>query len=250
MSDDFDVLVAEAEQAHFSGWDFGYLRGRWEQTEPPWDYEAIVRQHMAGAHSLLDIGTGGGEFLAALSPLPPRTVATENYEPNIPIARARLEPLGVQVVTTAEELAAHVPDGSLDLAINRHDSLWASEVAQALRPGGRYVTQQIGGRDDERINEVLGGPPHEYADWLLDAAVAELEDAGLVVEAQAEAFPETHFFDIGALVYYLKVISWQMPGFTVEGYRDGLRRIHAMIRADGRFSVASHRFLIEARRSE
>lgn len=39
----------------------------------------------------------GGEFLSSLSPLPKYTCATEGYEPNIIIARNRLEPLGVKV---------------------------------------------------------------------------------------------------------------------------------------------------------
>jgi len=34
------------------------------------------------------MGTGGGEFLASLAPLPMHTSATEAYPPNVEIARA------------------------------------------------------------------------------------------------------------------------------------------------------------------
>src|ERR1051325_259171 len=82
-----------------TGWNFSYLKGRMEEklTSLPWDYEATVRTELLNAKGLLDMGTGSGEFLASLSPLPPDTCATEGWAPNIAIARQRLAPLGVTV---------------------------------------------------------------------------------------------------------------------------------------------------------
>ncbi len=105
----FDRLVAEAFEASFSGWDFSWLEGRWRGSPPPWDYRQRVLAALPGVQSHLDMGTGGGELLASLAslaPLPPDTWATENHAPNMPIARARLEPLGVRVFTG-------VPDNAL-----------------------------------------------------------------------------------------------------------------------------------------
>src|SRR5919202_3355801 len=73
----FEQLLAEAEQQPFSGWDFSYLRGRMEEGQPSWNYAELVRARLTGLPAVLDLGTGGGEFLAQLAPLPPRTVATE-----------------------------------------------------------------------------------------------------------------------------------------------------------------------------
>ena len=92
-----DQFIREAEQASFSGWDFSCLRGRWQEDEPSWDYAGLVQQSLSHVTALLDLGTGGGEFLAGLAPLPALTCATEGYPPNLPLARRRLEPLGVQV---------------------------------------------------------------------------------------------------------------------------------------------------------
>lgn len=39
-----------------------------------------------------------------------------------------------------------------------------------------------------------------------------------------------------------------MPGFTVEGYLDQLRRLHEKIQSEGPFVAHAQRFLIEARK--
>ena len=94
----FDYLVSEASKK-LEGWDFSYLESTRRMQEFPlsWNYRNKVKIRMSEASSLLDMGTGGGEFLSSLSPLPKYTCVTEGYEPNIMIARNRLEPLGVKV---------------------------------------------------------------------------------------------------------------------------------------------------------
>jgi len=69
---DFDALVTQAEAEPFSGWDFSWLRGQWREGHTSWDFGATVRERFAQADALLDMGTGGGEFLASLAPLPAR----------------------------------------------------------------------------------------------------------------------------------------------------------------------------------
>ena len=51
------------EAASFSGWDFSHLDGRWQEGGIPWDYGEIVREFLQDSMELLDMGTGGGEFL-------------------------------------------------------------------------------------------------------------------------------------------------------------------------------------------
>jgi hypothetical protein len=79
-------------------------------------------------------------------------------------------------------------------------------------------------------------------------AVQQLEAVGFTVEEQREAFPVLRFLDIGAVVYYLKVISWQIPGFSVEKYRGELRALHDDIEAGGSVGVPQHRFFIVAQK--
>src|SRR5665648_1170812 len=90
-------LIAEAEKAHFSGWNISYLKDRLIEEDPEWDYREIVIDHISREGVLLDMGTGGGEFLSGLPALPDVSYATEGWLPNLEIARRRLEPIGVQV---------------------------------------------------------------------------------------------------------------------------------------------------------
>lgn len=246
-SSDFDHLVNEALEAHFSGWDFSWLAGRWIEAPPPWDYRQRVQVALPGVQSLLDLGTGGGEFLASLAPLPADTWATENYPPNMPIARGRLEPLGVRVVTGVPDDALPFTDGRFDMVINRHESFDAAEVCRILRSGGRYITQQVGGRNNLRLNELLQDEvAFEFIDWGPAVAVQQLQMAGLHVVEQFEDFAQTRVTDIGAVVYYLRAVPWQIEGFTVEGYRDKLLALHHRIKSEGGLALSGHRFHVEA----
>ena len=191
------------------------------------------------------MGTGGGEKLARLAPFPVRTCATEAYEPNIPVAVARLEPMGVTVVPVNDHNALPLKDCQFDLVINRHEEFVASEVARILRPSGHFITQQVGESNNEELTEWLGGESLKF-DLTINLARSQLSEAGLEIINFREAHPRTEFFDIGAVVYYLKAVSWQVVGFTVARYRDRLAAIHNHIQLYGSFMATSHRWIIEA----
>jgi len=247
----FERLVAEAQRQEFCGWDFSFIDGRWRESPMSWDYRQIVLGHLGRVNSMLDMGTGGGEFLSSLRPLPADTCATEGFPPNLSLARARLEPLGVEVVETLPGDRLPVEDARFDLVINRHEAFSASEVYRVVRPGGRFITQQVGGRDNIRLNQLLQArEEREFDAWTLDSAVAQLEDAGLRVVEGQEEFPETVVSDIGAVVFYLKAIPWQIADFTVDKYREPLAVLHDQIKTDGDLVLTSHRFFIEATKEE
>jgi uncharacterized membrane protein len=52
------------------------------------------------------------------------------------------------------------------------------------------------------------------------------EAAGLVVEDLRDERLRTVFFDIGAVVYFLRLVVWIVPGFTVERFEVQLRALH------------------------
>jgi len=153
----FDYLVSEASK-EFEGWDFSYLESTRRMQEFPlsWNYRNEVKIRMAEASSLLDMGTGGGEFLSSLSPLPKYTCVTEGYEPNIMIARNRLEPLGVKVYRIDDDESLPFDAETFDLVINRHESYSPKEVKRILKKQGTFITQQVGGLNNKEINELLG----------------------------------------------------------------------------------------------
>jgi hypothetical protein len=55
-------------------------------------------------------------------------------------------------------------------------------------------------------------------------------------------------YHVGAVVQFLRKVLWTVPGFTVQGYRDQLARMHERILSRGRFVSHAQRFLVEARK--
>jgi len=248
-------MIAEAESAKFESWDFGYLQGRLVESPTPWNYRSIIRDLLAATDSLVDIGTGGGELLASLHPLPKNSFATEGYPPNVSLAKRRLQPLGVGVVETYCDDNTTLPqrgalpfkDCSIGLVINRHESFVAAEVSRILRPLGRFVTQQVGDSNYPELNAALGvdEPPPSKA-WNLQEALKQVEDVGLDVVDSQQTMLEAWFADVGAVVYYLKAVPWQIPGFSTKRYYSNLQELDLKIRRDGALRVTSPRFLVSA----
>lgn len=236
----------------FSGWDFSYIKDRIVTAPITWSYPSIIIPYVRKTNSLLDMGTGGGEFLASLQPLPKVTYATEAYEPNIPIAKRTLEPLGVIISQIYSDNKLPFEDDFFELIINRHESYDAKEVLRVLKSGGLFITQQVGATNDLEINRLLGAEVSEktidYLYWDLSYAVNELKEAGFKIIREDEASSISRCFDIGAIVFYLKAAPWQMPDFSVEKYREELFSLHKKISQKGYIDITSERFLIIAKK--
>ncbi|WP_203881883.1 class I SAM-dependent methyltransferase [Planotetraspora kaengkrachanensis] len=245
----FDELVADAESVPVEGWDFSWLHGRATEERPSWRYSRLIAERMPHASAALDIQTGGGEVLAGVPWLPALTVATESWPPNIVRASQRLRPRGVAVIADDDEPRLPFADGVFDLVISRHPVVtWWNEISRVLRPGGAYLSQQVGPRSVVELTEVFLGPqaPNSHRDP--EAARQEAEAAGLeVVDLRMERL-RTEFHDIGAVIYFLRKVVWIVPGFTVGRYRAELKALHERIQADGPFVAHATRFLIEARK--
>ncbi len=250
--DEFRAYLLKEYHQPFTGWDFSYIDGRYEMVHAPdtWDFQGYLRSRLLHVQTMLDIDTGGGEWLANLQPLPARTYATESYPPNVPVARQHLEPLGVTVCALDEREKDHMPfaDEQFDLIMCRHGHYVPQELWRILKPGQQFVTQQVGGEVNKELHTMLDAPPYQYANWTLPRAVSELQLAGFQILDQREAFLLSHFNDIGALVYYLKCISWQIPDFSVEKYFDKLLELHQQIQEKGALDTHFHQFFIVAQK--
>lgn len=250
---DFESLVAEAQAAPIKGWDFSWLEGRASEERPPWGYAGMVTARIAAADAVLDIQTGGGEVFAEVlqrAGARPRAVAaTESWPPNLEEARRRLAPLAVTVVEAADEAPLPFAAESFDLVVSRHPIriVW-DEVARVIQPGGTYLSQQIGpGNNQELIAFFLG--PQPVTDIRSPQRARRLADAaGLTVVDLREARLRTVFHDVGAVIYFLRMVVWTVPDFSVGRYRDRLADLHRRITTDGPYVAHAERFLIEARR--
>lgn len=169
----------------------------------------------------------------------------------MPIARERLGPLGVTIVDVSDDpidACRSFADGEFDLVINRHEYSNPTELRRILSAGGLFITQQVGDRNNVELNEWLlpDAPEDDPDEWRVETAVRQLAEAGFrTIEAQ-ETFPAARFMDIGAVVYYLKAVPWQVEGFSVDTFRDRLLAMHEQILAQGAFVARSHRFLVRA----
>lgn len=247
----FDSLIRDAGGLPLEGWDFAPIGHRWQRGGPSWDLPMLVRERFATSSSFLDLGTGGGEFLSSLAPLPPASFATEGYAPNVAVARRRLEPLGVRVLPIGSDLRIDLPDSSLDLVLSRHEAFDPVEVARVLRPGGVLLTQQVGGRNYfelERRFDVPSEPAYNRIGSAESFAEEISESHTLLVEDARECtFPE-RFLDVGAVVYFLRAAPWEVPGFTVERFRSVLEALHQEIERVGFWELTAHRLLVQARK--
>lgn len=247
----FNFLVSESEHP-FSGWDFSYIADRVVNSPLTWSYTSTILPLIRDTESLLDMGTGGGEFLTSLMPLPKDTCATESYEPNVPIAKKRLETLGVKVFFCKDKEKLPFKDEEYDLIINRHEDYSEKEVFRVLKPNGIFITQQVGDKNDSKLRLVLTGSEKSENDteWNLNFAKEKLKANGFDIVDGQEIINSTRIFDVGALAYFLKAIPWELPGFTVEKYYNKLLEIHNLITNKGYFELESnnHRFIIKARK--
>jgi SAM-dependent methyltransferase len=244
----FANLIKEAWNTPFTGWDFSFLYQRKTDAVVSWSYSSEVKKRLTGVSNLLDMGTGGGELLSTLVPLPKQTYATEGYSPNLKIAEERLEPIGVKLVSMVhdqENRTLPFAPGYFDMVINRHECFTAQEIYRILKPTGVFLTQQCGGYGEVNLIEFFIGKI-EPMDWTVDIAATQLEKAGFLISIKEEEFPEYRFYDIGAVVYYLKAIPWMVKDFCPEKYKAKLFAMHEYIQSKGYFSVKDQRFLIEA----
>lgn len=232
----------------FEGWSFGELGARSLGPPQPWDYAEVVAEHARGAASVLDLGTGGGEVLAAMRPsLPARVVATEEWHVNAPVARRRLRPLGVEVIRARND-RGEIPcrDGSFDLVIDRHEAFDPADVARILRPEGWFVTQQVAAAQWAELRRRL-----PMTDWshVRPAMLDGLRAAGFEIARDEVHTERVAYPSLGEVVYLLAVSSaWELPGFGLERYLDALLAVEADCSTGDGLVLTEGHYLIVARR--
>lgn len=137
---------------------------------------------------------------------------------------------------------------------------YARLMGERMAAASRALDLQTGG------GEVLAGipkPPRVLVateGWPPNAALAAKrlaplggvvvtvgeDDAGLtVLDVRAETL-RMEFFDLAAVIVFLRKVIWIVPGFTVDEYRDRLRAMHQQIQEHGPFVAHARRLLVEA----
>lgn len=241
--------LREEKAAHITGWNFAHIEGRYEQSPMPWDYRQIVMQYLRPDMHILDYDTGGGEFLLSLGHPPERTAATEGFGPNVRLCRARLTPLGIDFRACSTPERIPFADASFDLMLNRHGGFDARECHRLLRAGGVLITEQVGGDNDRDLIEwVLPGADRPFAHLNLREQRGAFERAGFQILRAQEAYRPVRFYDVGAFVWFARVIEWEFPGFGVDACFDRLCEMQKAVEARGNLEGTVHRYLIVAKK--
>ena len=207
MDNLYEYLTKEYN-AHFSGWDFSYLKGRMIEDEPHWNYKGILEKHFPRKKTLLDMHTGGGEFLCSLSNLPKNVYATEGYEPNIPIAKDRLNEKGFHLKPLKNINEIPFENEYFDMIINRHGSFDIKEIKRTLQKDGVFISQKVGGLNGIDMNTALETKTMDYVEWCLIQNIISFKKEGMEVLDFNDYVGKMRFKDIGAFAFYLK---WQPP---------------------------------------
>lgn len=242
----FEDLVAEGAAVPVEGWDFSWFAGRATEERPTWGYSGLMAERVSRSAAALDVQTGGGEVLAQVPQAPPLLVATESWPPNLTVARQNLAALGAAVVRAADDGGLPFRSCTFDLVMSRHPTVtvW-SEIARVLRPGGTYLSQQVGAGSNRELTDFMMGPQPVGTARDPQRAVAAAEAAGLVVDDLRTQALRAEFHDVAAVVHFLRKVLWTVPDFSVERYRDRLALLHERIGSGGPFVAHAQRFLIE-----
>ncbi len=89
-----------------------------------------------------------------------------------------------------------------------------------------------------------------YPKQYLDVRIAELLEHGFEVLESGEARQPIRFFDVGALVWFARIIEWEFPSFSVESCLDQLYEAQAILEKTGVIEGGIHRFYIVARKKQ
>lgn len=246
----YEAWKAEEAAAKMQGWDFSHIRDRYkEEDDIPWSYDAIVREYRRDEMRLLDYDTGGGEYLLGLGHPPANTAATEGWPPNVALCQKRLAPLGIRFAPCSDPAAIPFADGSFDLILNRHGEFSPSELHRLLKPGGLFITQQVGAENDrELVKQLLPGLAKPFPAQTLAIQRAAFENAGFALLRTGEHFGKIRFYDIGALVWFARIIEWEFEGFSVDRCFAALLRLQRQLEQTGVIEGRTHRFLLVAQK--
>jgi SAM-dependent methyltransferase len=242
--------IAESVGAR-RGWDFSRMRET--QEAAPWDYADVARAYLAPYSHVLDIGTGGGERFLALSGAFRSGVGIDTRPEMIATAQENLPLALADKISFAVMPAQHLAfaPASFDVVLNRHAPVDTAEVARVLRPGGVFITQQVGARNTANICAIFGCTPGgAYTSdptQTPEALRAAFLDTGCRIVAEADYDVRTWFLDVESLLFWLQAVP--LPeDFAIERH---WRQVDAIISAytTGRgIETNEHRMLLIARK--
>jgi len=247
----YELWKKEEEIAYIKGWDFSHIADRYvEEDTLPWDFKLVIKNYLTDQMSLLDMETGGGEFLFDLNHPYLKTSAIEGYKPNVEFCKNKLLPMGIDFKEADGTNILPFDDNKFDIVTNRHGDYNIKELKRVLKPDGIFLTQQVGAENDWELIKFLQPEIKDvaYPKQYLKYRKKELEENGFEIIECDETFQPIKFYDVGALVWYARIIEWEFIDFEVDKYLDNLYKAQEILDKYGVIKGSIHRFYIVARK--
>lgn len=229
------------------GWDFSVVR---DDGDPvPWSYREVARRYLSPLQRVLDIGTGGGEQFLALAEHYGSGVGIDADPAMVAIAGENTpQAIACRVKFLAMDAAAlEFPADSFDVVLSRHAPAHPAEIARVLRPGGVFITQQIGARNHGNIAALFGCGPDGCYEREAGQTVAAWAEAfagqGWAVRARAEYDVPYFYKDAASLLFWLRALP--MPeDFALERHWPQVEHIFTAFETPRGIATNVHRELL------
>ena len=118
-----------------------------------------------------------------------------------------------------------------------------------IKKGGVFITQQVGSENERDLVEmVLPGisKPYPHAN-LKEQRTLFVENGFRILDAQ-EVYRPIKFYDVGAFVWFARIIKWEFPEFSVEKCYERLLKMQQRIEETGVIEGTTHRYMIVAQK--
>jgi SAM-dependent methyltransferase len=241
---ELDVIAARVGTRQ--GWDFSRMNTT--QAATPWEYLSVVREHLRSTDSAIDIGTGGGERLIELR-TDARTLLGVDPDADM-ILRARELALREGAANVEFEVGTGEGiDEHFDVVINRHAPFEPGVIHQLLRPGGYFVTQQVGQNNMANV---------KLAFQLVSNHVAPITpemflQKGFSIERYEEYDLSFTVCDIDSLIFWLQALDMahsDFNGFDAQRDADAINRLLSTSLTSEGVVTNEHRYLMVAVKNE
>ncbi len=244
------IWLDEEKVAHIKGWDFSHINNRYdEEDDLSWNYKEVIKEYLKPEFKLLDVDTGGGEFLLSLEHPLSNLSATENFAPNVKLCQDKLLPLGIDFKKADGLDELPFDNESFDIIINRHGDFNQEDIYRLLKKGGLFITEQVGAENDRELVELLlGDIDLPFPEQYLDKISEKFKNAGFEIVRAEEELRPIRFYDIGALVWFARIIEWEFPFFSVYKCLNNLYKAQEIVEEHGSVDGRIHRILLVCRK--
>ena len=87
-----------------------------------------------------------------------------------------------------------------------------------------------------------------FPEQYLEVTARKFREAGFSILRGEEYFGPIRFFDVGALVWFARIIQWEFPDFSVDTHLGNLLNAQRILEEQGSIDGSIHRFLLVAQK--